>query len=93
MAGAASPTLSARNAKFQSGPGKRRSSVPVPAAASGPLVDRKGSSRISSKYSSKGAVNPYVVIFLLVVMSGGAIFQVLKLFGAVDQGDEDNIYF
>ncbi|KAF9100823.1 hypothetical protein BGX27_000232, partial [Mortierella sp. AM989] len=40
---------------------------------------------ISKNKTSKPAVNPYIVGFLLIMMSGGAIFQVLKLVGfAVD---------
>ncbi|KAF9159056.1 hypothetical protein BGX20_003120, partial [Mortierella sp. AD010] len=36
----------------------------------------------SEKKVAKAPVNPYLVGFLLVVLCGGAIFEVLRLFGA-----------
>ncbi|KAF9380729.1 hypothetical protein CPB97_008171 [Podila verticillata] len=70
MTGATSPIIRARNAKYQSSkrPGPRRST----------------SSSSLSSHSNKVAkplLNPYVVGFFLVILSGGAFFQVLKLFG------------
>ncbi|KAF9391285.1 hypothetical protein CPC16_004458 [Podila verticillata] len=71
MTGATSPIIRARNAKYQSSkrPGPKRSTA---------------SSSSLSSHSNKVAkplLSPYVVGFFLVILSGGALFQVLKLFG------------
>jgi len=42
----------------------------------------KGSTSSDKKVAKKSSVNPYLVGFLLVVLCGGAFFEVLRLFGA-----------
>ncbi|KAF9433010.1 hypothetical protein BGZ76_010009 [Entomortierella beljakovae] len=49
-------------------------------------VGRRGSAHVDRK-TMKPSVNPYIVGFILVMLSGSAIFQVLKLAGIV--GDVD----
>ncbi|KAF9403938.1 hypothetical protein BGZ94_004448 [Podila epigama] len=84
MTPSTSPTLRARNAKYLSNrrPGPKRSTSSLP----------------SSSHSNKVAkatgppISPYVVCFFLFMLSGGAIFQVLKLFG-VSVDDEDAAFY
>ncbi|KAF9564337.1 hypothetical protein EC968_004577 [Mortierella alpina] len=76
MAGSTSPVIRARNAKYQAGrraPGRSSSS-------SSSYADRK---------ATKTPTNPYVVAILVIMLSGGAIFQILKLFG-LDTEPQDN---
>ncbi|KAF9190748.1 hypothetical protein BGZ51_008263 [Haplosporangium sp. Z 767] len=69
MAGATSPVILARNAaKHQTKRSTRRNSTP-------------STSSHSKRKAVKPAVHSYVVGALLVLISGGAIFQILKLFG------------
>ncbi|KAI8353861.1 hypothetical protein B0O80DRAFT_498706 [Mortierella sp. GBAus27b] len=74
MAGASSPTIRSRNAKYQS---------------KGTLGRRGSSSSSAAERRTKPAINPYLVGFLLLMMSGGAIFQVLRLFGVKAMVDDD----
>ncbi|KAF9281951.1 hypothetical protein BGZ68_006299 [Mortierella alpina] len=67
MAGSTSPVIRARNAKYQAG---RR-----------PLGRSSSSSSYADRKATKPAANPYVVAILVIMLSGGAIFQILKLFG------------
>ncbi|KAF8937116.1 hypothetical protein EDD21DRAFT_419742 [Dissophora ornata] len=67
MTTATSPVIRARNAKYQANVTKR-GHVKVPSQA-------------EKKVAKKPAVNPYLVGFLIVALCGGAIFEVLKLFG------------
>ncbi|KAF9357936.1 hypothetical protein BGX26_002786 [Mortierella sp. AD094] len=67
MTTATSPIIRARNAKYQANVTKR---------------GHVKTSTQSEKVAKKAPVNPYLVGFLLVVLCGGAIFEVLRLFGA-----------
>ncbi|KAG0054360.1 hypothetical protein BGZ83_011369 [Gryganskiella cystojenkinii] len=103
MTGGSSPVIRARNgkeeeeeirkpghthmAKYLSGPGKRR--ISLPADASGPLVERKISG--SSSKSAKSQANLYFVIIVLVAMSSSAIFQIMQLVGAMEAAED--LYF
>ncbi|KAK3808858.1 MAG: hypothetical protein JOS17DRAFT_822425 [Linnemannia elongata] len=81
MANTTSPTIRARNAKRKPSGASAKTSggPPQPVTA---YADRK---------VAKPTVNPYLTGFILVMMSGGAIMQVLKLFGV---GTEDvNDYY
>ncbi|KAF9316978.1 hypothetical protein BG003_001360 [Podila horticola] len=78
MTGASSPTIRARNAKYQSSkrPGPKRSTSSSSSVSSHPYK------------AAKPLLSPYVVGFFLVILSGGAFFQVLRLFGlSVDDGN------
>ncbi|KAF9338015.1 hypothetical protein CPB97_010246 [Podila verticillata] len=68
MTTATSPVIRARNAKYQANVTKRG--------------HVKGSTSADKKVAKKSPVNPYLVGFLLVVLCGGAFFEVLRLFGA-----------
>ncbi|KAG0357718.1 stress-associated endoplasmic reticulum protein [Gamsiella multidivaricata] len=68
MATATSPVIRARNAKYQANVTKRGHVKP--------------SSQSEKKVGKKAPVSPYMVGLLLIVMCGGAIFEVLRLFGA-----------
>ncbi|KAG0257900.1 hypothetical protein DFQ27_004898 [Actinomortierella ambigua] len=64
MTSATSPTIRARNAKYQGNVTKRGT----------------GTTKKTSATTTKApAIDPRVAYFLLVLMSGGAIFQVLYL--------------
>ncbi|KAF9923939.1 hypothetical protein FBU30_006009 [Linnemannia zychae] len=66
MAPATSPVIRARNAKYQAN------------------VTKRGHTKSShtEKVAKKPAVNPMLVGFILLMLCGGAIFEVLRLFGA-----------
>ncbi|KAG0261171.1 hypothetical protein BG011_001277 [Mortierella polycephala] len=70
MTTATSPVIRARNAKYQAN------------------VTKRGQAKISSthaaekKVAKRPSLNPYLVGFLIVVLCGGATFEVLRLFGA-----------
>ncbi|KAF9431212.1 hypothetical protein BGZ94_006893 [Podila epigama] len=68
MASVSSPTIRARNAKYQANAIKRG--------------QVKNSKSVDKTLAKKSPVNPYLVGFLLVVLCGGAFFEVLRLFGA-----------
>ncbi|KAF9925743.1 hypothetical protein FBU30_004511 [Linnemannia zychae] len=69
---AISPMIRARNAKRKPSGSSSSSSSGGPPAPVTPYADRK---------MRKPALNPYLIGILLVMMSGGAILQILKLFG------------
>ncbi|KAG0212080.1 hypothetical protein BGX28_006841 [Mortierella sp. GBA30] len=72
MTTATSPVIRARNAKYQAN------------------VTKRGNTKISphtDKATRKPSVNPYLVGFLLIVLCGGAIFEILRLFGASFDSD------
>ncbi|KAF8929608.1 hypothetical protein BGZ47_000967 [Haplosporangium gracile] len=76
-----SPTIRARNAKRRpSGASAKTSSSPPKPITS--YADRK---------VIKPTVNPYLTGFILVMMSGGAILQVLRVFG-IGTEDMDDYY-
>ncbi|KAF9935183.1 hypothetical protein BGZ75_010066 [Mortierella antarctica] len=66
MTTATSPVMRARNAKYQAN------------------VTKRGHTKIAhaDKGSKKPSINPYLLGFLIVVLGGGAIFEILRLFGA-----------
>ncbi|KAG0265607.1 hypothetical protein BG011_004398 [Mortierella polycephala] len=68
MTGATSPILRARNAKFQTKRFTQRNLTP-------------STSSHSDQKMVKPVIHPYMFGALLVLMSGGAIFQILKMFG------------
>ncbi|KAF8949614.1 hypothetical protein BGZ46_005041 [Entomortierella lignicola] len=68
MSTGTSPVIRARNAKYQANVTKRG--------------HVKTSTLSEKKVAKKAPVSPYLVGFLLVVLCGGAIFEVLRLFGA-----------
>ncbi|KAG9069702.1 hypothetical protein KI688_009024 [Linnemannia hyalina] len=77
MANTTSPTIRARNAK-------RRPSGASPKTSGGPP---QPVAAYADHKVAKSTVNPYLTGLILVMMSGGAILQVLRLFGV---GTEDN---
>ncbi|KAG0373974.1 hypothetical protein BGX24_011013 [Mortierella sp. AD032] len=83
MVSATSPTIRARNAKRKpaglSAAGKAAGGPPSPVTS---YADRK---------ATKPIINPYLTGFLLLMLSGGAIFQVLKLIGLGNE-DVDDYY-
>ncbi|KAG0079407.1 hypothetical protein BGZ93_003142 [Podila epicladia] len=89
MTGATSPTIRARIGKLHrkaSGANSKYKSVNRP----GPRRSTSSSSSVSShsNKTAKRLLSPYVVGVFLVILSGGAFFQVLRLFGL--GVDEDN---
>ncbi|CAO3574109.1 unnamed protein product [Mortierella alpina] len=66
MTTATSPVIRARNAKYQAN------------------VTKRGLAKTAhaDKGSKKSSINPYLVGFLIVVLCGGAILEILRLFGA-----------
>ncbi|KAF9574622.1 hypothetical protein EC968_006037 [Mortierella alpina] len=66
MTTAASPVIRARNAKYQAN------------------VTKRGHVKTAhaDKGSKKPRINPYLLGLLIVVLCGGAIFEILRLFGA-----------
>ncbi|KAG0035874.1 hypothetical protein BGZ82_005007 [Podila clonocystis] len=84
MTGVSSPTIRTRNGKLHP---KALKSKYQPSKRPGP---RRSSSSVSS-HSNKAAkplLSPYVVGFFLVILSGGAFFQVLRLFGLGVDGED-----
>ncbi|KAF9957124.1 hypothetical protein BGZ70_009618 [Mortierella alpina] len=71
MTTAASPVIRARNAKYQTN------------------VTKRGLTKAShaDKGFKKSSISPYLVGFLIVVLCGGAIFEILRLFGASVEPD------
>ncbi|KAF9108491.1 hypothetical protein BGX29_011747 [Mortierella sp. GBA35] len=70
MAGTTSPTIRAHNAKCRPSGGGASASAGGPPSPVTAYADRK---------VTKPIVNPYLTGFLLVMLSGGAILQVLRL--------------
>ncbi|KAG0049598.1 hypothetical protein BGZ83_005555 [Gryganskiella cystojenkinii] len=73
MATASSPVIRARNAKYQANVTKRGH---VKAAA------EKAAGSSSSTKSKASPVSPVLVGFLAVLLCGGALVEILRLFGA-----------
>ncbi|KAF9121054.1 hypothetical protein BGW39_010892 [Mortierella sp. 14UC] len=84
MANTTSPTIRARNAKRKpSGLSASSKAAGGPRLPVTPYADRK--------LGKKSTVNPYLAGFLLVMLSGGALMQMLKLFGFRTE-DMDDYY-
>ncbi|KAF9355689.1 hypothetical protein BGX34_010300 [Mortierella sp. NVP85] len=66
MTTATSPTIRARNAKYQANVTKR---------------GHVKTSTQAEKKASKPAISPYLVAFLLIILFGGAVFEILRLLG------------
>ncbi|KAI1320792.1 hypothetical protein EDD11_009749 [Mortierella claussenii] len=77
MAGITSPVIRARNVQYQTGQAKR-----VPGR-------RSSTSSSAARRAGKTVTHPYFIAFLLIVLSGGAIFQILKLLGFGELENED----
>ncbi|KAG0028337.1 hypothetical protein BGZ81_004821 [Podila clonocystis] len=82
MTGVSSPTIRTRNGKLHS-----KALEYISNKRPGP---RRSSSSVSSHSNkvTKPSLSPYVVGFFLVIMSGGAFFQVLRLFGLGVDGED-----
>ncbi|KAF9971602.1 hypothetical protein BGZ73_005426 [Actinomortierella ambigua] len=65
MTNATSPTIRARNAKYQGNVTKRGTAA---------------TKKTSSAAAKQPAINPRAAYFLLALMCGGAVFQILYLF-------------
>ncbi|KAG0212648.1 hypothetical protein BGX33_003430 [Mortierella sp. NVP41] len=70
MSTSTSPVIRARNAKYQANVTKRGQT--------------KTSAYAEKKVAKKPAANPMLVGCLLLMLCGGAIFEILRLFGAGD---------
>ncbi|GJJ71998.1 hypothetical protein EMPS_04355 [Entomortierella parvispora] len=79
MATASSPVMRARNAKYQANVTKRGHTKGA--------SDKSHSSSSSTTKSKSSAVSPALAGFLVVLLCGGAIVEILRLFGAGAQTD------
>ncbi|KAF9581458.1 hypothetical protein BGW38_001508 [Lunasporangiospora selenospora] len=64
-----SPVIRARNAKYQSNVTKRGNVKSV-------IAEKRAAA------AQKPAVSPYLVFFFIAILGGGAVFELLRLFGA-----------